>query len=74
MKLIWWKTPCLIIVGICKMPVNEINIKVRFYNYYCDNLIKEKPLESKNILIDEKNYKDLIIYFTRYVHSKSIKC
>ena len=23
--------------------------------------------------IDEKNYKDLVIYFTRYVHSKSIK-
>ena len=23
--------------------------------------------------IDEKNYKDLTIYFTRYVHSKSIK-
>ena len=55
------------------MHVNEINIQVRFYNYYCDNLIKEKPLESKDILIDEKNYKDLVIYFTRYVHSKSIK-
>ena len=23
--------------------------------------------------MDEKNYKDLVIYFTRYVHSKSIK-
>ena len=26
-----------------------------------------------NILIDKKNYKDLTIYFTRYVNSKSIK-
>ena len=26
-----------------------------------------------NILIDEKNYKDLTIYFTRYVHKRSIK-
>ena len=23
--------------------------------------------------MDEKNYKDLVIYFIRYVHSKSIK-
>ena len=23
--------------------------------------------------MDEKNYKDLVIYFTGYVHSKSIK-
>ena len=34
---------------------------------------KKKKLETKNILIDEKNYKGLVIYFTRYVHSKSIK-
>ena len=25
------------------------------------------------MLIDKKDYKDLSIYFTRYVHSKSIK-
>ena len=29
--------------------------------------------EIRTLLIDEKNYKDLMIYFTRYVHSKSIK-
>ena len=23
--------------------------------------------------MDEKNYKDLVIYFTRYIHSKSLK-
>ena len=55
------------------MHINEINIKNRVYNYHFDNLIKAKILEFKNILIDEKNYANLVIYFTRYVHSKSIK-
>ena len=55
------------------MHINEINIKNRVYNYYFDNLIKGKELETKNILIDEKHPKDLLIYFTRNVHSKSIK-
>ena len=45
----------------------------RVYNYYFDNLVKAKKLETKNILIDEKNYSDLVIYFTVYVHSKSMK-
>ena len=30
-------------------------------------------LETSNIKTNEKNYKDLVIYFTRYVHKKSIK-
>ena len=30
-------------------------------------------METKNILVDEKNYNDLVIYFTRYVRIKSIK-
>ena len=42
------------------------------YNPYFDNLVGAKKLETKTILIDEKNYKNLVIYFTRYVHSKSI--
>ena len=33
----------------------------------------KKKIETKNILINEKNFKDLIVYFTRYVHSKLIK-
>ena len=52
------------------MLTKEINIKNRFYNYYFDNLIKAKKLGTKNIKIDEKMYKNLVIYFTRYVHSK----
>ena len=35
--------------------------------------MKAKRLETKNILINQKNYKDLVICFIRYVHSKSIK-
>ena len=54
------------------MHTNEINIKNRVYNYYFDNLVNAKKFETKNILIDEKNYEDLVIYFTRHVHSKSI--
>ena len=43
-----------------------------------DNLIKakkqkNKKIETKNVLISEKNCNDLVIYFTRYVHSMSIK-
>ena len=30
-------------------------------------------IETKNILIDQKHYKDLMIYFTRYAHKKLIK-
>ena len=51
------------------MHVQEIYVKNRVYNYYFDNLVKAKNLETKNILIDKKNYKDLVIYFARYVRS-----
>ena len=55
------------------MLTKEINIKNRIYNYYFNNLMKAQKLETKNIKIDEKMYIDFVIYFTRYVHSKSIK-
>ena len=64
---------CLMIAGISKMYINEINIKNRAYNYYFKNLIKAKKLDSKNILIDEENYKDLVLYFTSYVHGTLVK-
>ena len=50
------------------MHIQKINIKNRVYNYHFDNLVKPKKLESKNILIVEKNFKDLTIYFTRYAY------
>ena len=55
------------------MNIKEINIKHRLYYYYLDNLIKAKKLETKCILIDEKNYMDLVIYFTKYTDSNLIK-
>ena len=61
------------ITGLYKIYFKEINIKNRIYNYYFDYLIKAKKLETKNILFNEKNYKDLIIYFTRYDLGKSIR-
>ena len=35
-----------------KIYIKEIIIKSRVYNYYFDNLIKSKKLETKNILIN----------------------
>ena len=65
------------------MHISEINIEkcvsmksvsgVESTTIVFDNLVKVKKIAIKNVLMDEKNYKDLVIYFTRYVHSKSIK-
>ena len=63
----------LTIVRIYKMQIREINNKNRVYNYYFDNLIKVKKLETKNIFIDEINYMNLVIIYTRHVRKKSIK-
>ena len=49
----------------------QISIKNKVYNYY-GNLVKEKKLESKNIWIDQKNYKDLTIFFAICDHDNSI--
>ena len=55
------------------MHIKEINIENRVYNYF-DNLIKaKKKIETKNIFIDERNYKNFVIYFTKHIHKKSIK-
>ena len=61
------------IVGIYKKDIKENNIENKIYKYYFNNLIKTKKLETENISIDEKNYKDMVIYFTRYVHTELIK-
>ena len=54
------------------MHIQGINIKNRVYNYYLDNLVKAKKIDAKNILIGKKSYKDLVIYFTKYLQNKSI--
>ena len=59
-----------------KMNINEIYIKIQFCNCYFNKSIevkKKEKLETKNISFDQKSYKNLVIYFTRYVHNKSIK-
>ena len=53
------------------MHIKEINIKIRVFDYF-DNLIKVKKLETKSVLSDRKNYKDLAIYFTIYDGGNSI--
>ena len=59
-----------------KMNINEIDIKIQFCNCYFNKSIevkKKEKLETKIISFDQKSYKNLVIYFTRYVHNKSIK-
>ena len=46
-KLICKKILCLMIVGIYKTHVKEINIKNRVYNYYFENLVKAKKKKKK---------------------------
>ena len=54
------------------MHFKEVDIENKVCNYYFDNLVIAKKLETENILIDAKSYKDLVIYFTRYVHKDGI--
>ena len=37
------------------MHANKISIKNLVYNYYLDNLVRVKKIETKSILIDEKH-------------------
>ena len=48
-------------VYICQ----KYHIKNHVYNFYFDNLVKAKKIKTKTFVIDRKNYKDLVIYFTR---------
>ena len=51
----WWSWAHI------KMYISENNIKNQVCNCYFDNLIKAEKLEPKRILIDERNYKNLVI-------------
>ena len=62
------------VLGIYAMHVKENNIKNRVQKYYFDSLSNKKKIETKNIKdLKLKTYKDLEIYFARFVHSKFIK-
>ena len=62
----------LMTVGIYKIHTKKINIKNQV-QYHYENLVKPKKTETRNILIDKKRCKDLVIYFTRYHPDKSIR-
>ena len=61
LQYICWNILCFMIIGIYKMHIKEINIKIGVYNCYFDNLIEAKKVETNIILIDEISYKILII-------------
>ena len=61
------------IVSKYKIYAKEINIKNRAYNYYFDNLVKAKKLETKYYQIYEKNYENFVSFFSICVYSKSVK-
>ena len=54
------------ILGIYKKT--HINVKNQICSY-SNNLMELGKLETENLLIDEKNYKDLLTYFINYVNS-----
>ena len=47
----------------------DINMKNRT-NYFFDDIIKMKSLDLNKIKIDEKSYKDILIYYIVYVTVK----
>ena len=51
--------------------IKEINIKEQTYYFYND-IIDLKTLDSKNLKLDKKTYKDLGIYNIGYVTKKKI--
>ena len=59
------------IVGIYKMHTKKIYIKNQVHYHY-KNLIESKKLENRNVLINKKSYRNLVIYFTRYHSEKSV--
>ena len=53
---------------ISKKSILKLSLQLSIWQFS-----QNKKLETKNILIDQKDYKDFTIYFSRYVHGKSIK-
>ena len=51
------------------MIVKDINIKNHTY-YFFDDIINIKDFDPNNIKIDEKSYKNILIYYIGYVTIK----
>ena len=52
--------------------VKDINIKNHTY-YFFDDIINIKDFDPNNIKIDEKSYKNILIYYVVYVSIKDSK-
>ena len=52
--------------------VNNIEIKNHTYYIY-DDIINMKNIDSNNIKIDGKSYKEILIYYIGYVMIKDLK-
>ena len=51
----------------------DVNIKSRTY-YFFNDVINVENLDPNNIEIDEKSYKEILIYYIGYVMTKDSKC
>ena len=52
--------------------LKDINIKNHTY-YFFDDIINIKEFDPTNIKLDEKSYKNILIYYTAYVTIKDSK-
>ena len=52
--------------------VKDINIKNHTY-YFFDDIINTKEFDPNNIKLDEKSYKNILIYYIAYVTIKDSK-
>ena len=60
------------IIDLYKLHLKKVNLKNRVYYYYFDNLTNAKKIETKNILVGKKIYKDLVMSFAIYDWGKPI--
>ena len=52
--------------------VKDIDIKIQTY-YFLNDIIKIKHFHPNNTKIDEKSYKNILIYYIGYVMIKDLK-
>ena len=52
--------------------VKDMNIKICTY-YFFNNIINTKQFDPNNIKIDEKSYKNILIYYIGYVTIKDLE-
>ena len=55
-----------------KNKIKETDIKNRMY-YFFDDMINIKSLDPNKMKIDQKSYKNILIYYISYVTSNSVK-